>query len=197
MSDVLDLSPAADRVAGILQGISPHRLGDPTPCGDATVAAVIDHVLGLAAAFEAAARKEFGPLTDHPPTPSAESLAEDWRGAARPALTALAAAWAAPSAWIGTTRAGGLELPAAAAGLVALDELVVHGWDLAVATGQHYRCTPGEIAACTAFAEPITDEQRSAGGLFGPVVPVPADAEPWDRLLALTGRDPAWTPARS
>ncbi|WP_226435495.1 TIGR03086 family metal-binding protein [Rhodococcus yananensis] len=196
MTEMLDLLPAAARVAGIVEGIRAHQLTGPTPCADATVAAVLDHVLGLATAFEAAARKDFGPLTDHPPRPSADALPDDWRDSARPALTALARAWAEPSAWTGTTRAGGLEFPAAAAGLVALDELVVHGWDLAVATDQTYRCTPDEIAACTAFAEPITDEQRTAGGLFGPVVPVAADATAWDRLLALTGRDPAWSPVR-
>jgi hypothetical protein len=31
-------------------------------------------------------------------------------------------------------------------------------------------------------------------GLFGPVVPVPADAPLFDRLLGQTGRDPRWTP---
>ncbi len=36
------------------------------------------------------------------------------------------------------TKAGGVDLPGEVAGLVALDELVVHGWDVARATGQAY-----------------------------------------------------------
>jgi hypothetical protein len=31
-------------------------------------------------------------------------------------------------------------------------------------------------------------------GLFGPPVPVPADAAALERLLGLTGRDPFWVP---
>jgi hypothetical protein len=46
-------------------------------------------------------------------------------------LDSLADAWRDSAAWSGTTEAGGLELPAEVAGLVALNERVVHGWDLA------------------------------------------------------------------
>lgn len=45
------------------------------------------------------------------------------------ALTALADAWAEPAAWTGTTRVGGVDLPREVAGLVVLDEVVVHGWE--------------------------------------------------------------------
>ena len=37
------------------------------------------------------------------------------------------------------TQAGGVDLPGEVAGLVALNELVVHGWDIATASGQDYR----------------------------------------------------------
>ena len=75
------------------------------------------------------------------------------------------------------TQAGPVDLPGEIAALVALDEVVVHGWDLARATGQDY--DPGEAAilACLGFAqsfEPPADADD--GGLFGPPVPVPDDA---------------------
>ncbi|WP_241384462.1 TIGR03086 family metal-binding protein [Rhodococcus sp. CH91] len=193
--DMLDLTSAAHRMERILTGIDDAQLSAPTPCSDASVGVLVDHVLGLSLAFTAAARKEYGPDTDSPPELAGEPP-PDWRLLVPGRMAALGEAWTDPTAWTGTARAGGLDLPAAVAGLVALDELVVHGWDLALATGQDYSCEPHEIAACTAFAESITDEERArdANGLFGPAVRVGDEAPPLDRLIGLTGRDPSWTP---
>jgi len=107
-------------------------------------------------------------------------------------LTELAEAWADPHAWSGSTFAGGLELPGEVVGLVAIDELVVHGWDIAVSTDQQYQPSAHEVEAAMAFVTAV-DAPRD-GRLFGPIVAVADDAEPLDRLLALTGRDPSWRP---
>ena len=94
------------------------------------------------------------------------------------------------------TRAGGVDLPGEVAGLVALDELVVHGWDVARATGQPYEVDVPSLETVQAFvaqfSEPGMEEARA--GLFGPVVEVPEDAPLLDRVIGLTGRDPAWSP---
>ena len=42
------------------------------------------------------------------------------------------------------------------------------------------------------FSGPGQEEARA--GLFGPVVEVPDDAPLLDRVIGLTGRDPAWSP---
>ncbi|WP_016935103.1 MULTISPECIES: TIGR03086 family metal-binding protein [unclassified Rhodococcus (in: high G+C Gram-positive bacteria)] len=197
-TEMLDLTPATRRMERILAGIDDAQLTGPTPCSDTSVGVLVDHVLGLSLAFTAAARKDHGPYTDTPPQLTSE-LQPDWRRLVPDRLADLGRAWKEPTAWEGTTRAGGLDLPAAVAGLVALDELVVHGWDLAVATGQPYTCESDEIAACTAFAESITEAERvgDGGGLFGPAVRVGDDASPLDRLIGLTGRDPSWRPPSS
>lgn len=83
-------------------------------------------------------------------------------------------------------------MPAQVVGLVALDELVVHGWDVAVASGQRYAPPPEEIDAAMAFVTSF--EAPRDGTLFGEIVPVPADAPPLHQLLGLTGRDPSWQP---
>ena len=93
------------------------------------------------------------------------------------------------------TEAGGVTLPGEVAGLVALDEVVLHGWDLARATGQEFRCDPASAEAVLGFTEPSPPDQAAMRtGLFGPVVPSPEDAPLFDRALGFAGRDPAWTP---
>jgi uncharacterized protein (TIGR03086 family) len=188
---VIDLRPAASRTAALLQNVGDDQLGAPTPCVASTVGDLADHVGTMAKAF--AAKAGGGPrAVGPPPTPSAANLEPGWRERITSDLDALAAAWAEPSAWEGMTTAGGIEMPSAVAGLVVLDELVVHGWDLAVSTGQRYDPDMDEIAAATEFAS--TFDAPRDGRLFGPVVAVRDDAPPLDRLLGLTGRDPAWSP---
>jgi uncharacterized protein (TIGR03086 family) len=184
---VPDLEPAARRLAALLPGVPDSALGAPTPCADNTVATLLDHIVGLAEGLAASARKE---PTDAPQA-SAEHLDVEWRTILPPRLDALVAAWREPDAGEGKTTAGGLELPAAEVALVTLDELVIHAWDLARATGQPYEPDPADVAAIMPFLEAFGSEQ-GVPGLFGPAVPVPDDAPLFDRALGLSGRDPAW-----
>ncbi|WP_068158282.1 TIGR03086 family metal-binding protein [Rhodococcus phenolicus] len=196
MTEMLDLFPAARMMTEVIAGIRDDQLTARTPCRDATLGDLLDHIGGLSVAFTAAAMKELGEITARPPIPSAANLGDDWRSRIPAQVAALAHAWHDPAAWTGTTQAGGLDLPGRIAGLVALDELVIHGWDLAAAAGLPYRCDEASIAACTAFASTVTAEQRAEGGLFGPAVTVPDDATALQRLIGMTGRDPSWTPPR-
>jgi uncharacterized protein (TIGR03086 family) len=157
---------------------------------------LIDHVGGFAKVFAASARKEVGELTAQPPDPRADNLQPGWRARIAADLSALADAWDAPDAWEGMTQAGGQELPSAMAGRIALDELVVHGWDIAQATGQRFDCeavTLGEVEATVQQVRGGND--GDIPGLFGPVVAVGDDADALERVLSLTGRDPGWSPA--
>ncbi|MCI2239478.1 TIGR03086 family metal-binding protein [Paenibacillus sp. TRM 82003] len=190
----VDLHPAAERTARVVAAVPEELLDAPTPCAGLTVADLLEHVGGLAPAFTAAARKDLGPLTDTPPGGGPTGLPEGWRAQVPDRLRVLADAWAAPSAWRGATRAGGVDLGAGEAGLVALDELVLHGWDLAVATGQPYGVDPVDLAAVRAFVESVPADPAARAGLFGPPVPVPAGAPEFDLVLGLAGRDPAWRP---
>lgn len=92
------------------------------------------------------------------------------------------------------TRAGSIDFPAEVAGMVALTEVVIHGWDVARASGQPYDVDSDTSAAVLPHVEQIAAE-GPAEGLFGAAVPVAADAPALDRLIALTGRDPGWAPA--
>jgi uncharacterized protein (TIGR03086 family) len=189
---MIDLKPAATRVDRVLGQIGDEQLDRPTPCGSSSIGDVIDHVGAMAKAFTGKARKEVGPAADGPPPPpSAANLGDGWRQQIAEQLRMLAEAWAEPSAWEGMTKAGGLDLPCEVAGLVVLDELIVHGWDLAAAIGLDYRVPDDEVEAATAFV--LAFDAPRDGRLFGPVVPVAESAQPLERLLGLTGRDPNWT----
>jgi uncharacterized protein (TIGR03086 family) len=93
-------------------------------------------------------------------------------------------------------RRGALEAPCAVsygpvpgsvyAGHRFLDVLV-HGWDLAVATGQDYALDPLLMQACRQIIEPHLEAFRAAGAL-GPEVAVPVGATTQTRFLALLGR---------
>ena len=189
---MIDLHPAAERTASLVTSLADDQLDRPTPCPEARVGDLIDHLGVFAVRFLAAAHKESGDRTTPPPPPSRANLEPGWRDRVSRDLLALADAWRDPQAWEGSTYAGGFEMPAAVVGLVALDELVVHGWDVAAATGQPYDPAAEEVEAAMAFVTSF-DAPRD-GRLFGPIVPVADDATQLDRLLGLTGRDPSWRP---
>src|SRR3954447_20235989 len=142
---MIDLGPAAARMTGLLASIDEDRFGAPTPCPDASVGDLLDHVGSLTRALTPAARKEQTDASGPPPPPQASNLESGWRDRITRDLDALAEAWRPPSAWDARTRVGGGEVPAGVAAVIALDELVVHGWDIAVATGQAYEAPADEV----------------------------------------------------
>ncbi|WP_311931158.1 TIGR03086 family metal-binding protein [Microbispora sp. H11081] len=195
-----DLGPAADRLAAVIRDVSDDQLGEPTPCEGMTVGELLDHIDGLSLAFASAARKIPLEGGGRPPVPDASRLGEDWRDRIPARLAELAEAWRDPSAWTGTAEIGGGVLPAEVAGTSALDEILVHGWDLAVATGSAYPADDPALANAVHRVSQwvgaiVAEHPQGSPGLFGPPVPVPGDAAPLDRLLGLTGRDPAWKPS--
>ena len=102
-------------------------------------------------------------MTSQPPAVRQTVLEPGWRQRVAGDLAALVAAWQIPAAWEGMTQAGGVDLPGEIAGRVVLDELVVHGWDVARATGQAFHCddtTAGEVEA-TFVSSAATTRARS------------------------------------
>ncbi|MBN1093358.1 TIGR03086 family protein [Blastococcus sp. TML/M2B] len=192
--ETFDLAPAAAELRRIAAGVDDDQLADPTPCGPTPVAGLLDHLVGLTLAFRMAAEKT---VPDGGPHADATKLAADWRTRLPAQLDDLVDAWRKPDAWEGMAIAGGVQMPGAVMAVVALDELVVHGWDLAVATGQGYRPDEESARRCLEFAASFGDDPEARAGLYGPVVPVPAQAPLLDRLLGQTGRDPGWRPRSS
>jgi uncharacterized protein (TIGR03086 family) len=186
-----DLAPQAATVARLVTAVRDDQLADPTPCAGTPVAGLLDHLVGLTLAFRLAAEKASMPGAA---SASADNLVPDWRERLPRQLDEVVAAWRPPAAWEGLTEAGGVQLPAAVMGVVGLNEVLIHGWDLAVATGQPYEPDPAAVRACLAHAQEFARTMPAArDGIYGPVVPVLDDAPEFDRLLGLTGRDPSWS----
>jgi len=193
----LDLHPATTEVARLAAQVRDDQLTAPTPC-DGTVATLLDHLMGLCLAFTWGAQKREPPAggSPGPGTADGSRLDPQWRSELPRRLSDLATAWDEPAAWTGTTTVGGVTMPGEVTASVALDEVVMHGWDLAVATGQEFRCDPASAEAVLAFtsASAAPEAAPLREGLFGPVVPVPDHASAFERALGFAGRDPAWTP---
>ena len=191
---MIDLAPTTERTSAVVAAVRDDQLDAITPM-DQPVRVVVHHLIGLAQAFCDAAGKQTGPSVSTPPSPQDGPLPEGWRDEVQQRLREMADAWGSSEAWSGMTMAGGVELPGEICGLVALDEVLLHGWDVARTTGQDYQPTDAECEAVMPVVTPAPESPDGAGrdGLFGTVVPVPDDAPAFDRVLGLAGRDPAWT----
>jgi uncharacterized protein (TIGR03086 family) len=81
--------------------------------------------------------------------------------------------------------------PAADIAAMLIMEMVLHGWDVARATGQDYHADEDLASAVMATVRAQGDMFRQYQG-FAAIVPVPDDASTFDRVLGLSGRDPNW-----
>jgi uncharacterized protein (TIGR03086 family) len=173
----------ADAVAATASGIRGDQLGERTPCEKFTVAELLDHLGGTLTSSARAARKEPRPdeaaASDMSPASVAESASR------------AAAAWGDPGAYEGTTEFGPGEMPAGFAATVTLEELALHGWDLARATGRTFAISEEAGQATLGAVEQIAEQARIRGS-YGPPVPVPADAPAFHRALGASGRNPEW-----
>jgi uncharacterized protein (TIGR03086 family) len=75
------------------------------------------------------------------------------------------------------------------AGFTTLD-ILVHGWDLARATGQPADLDGRLAEHVLGFAGQALATPESRGGRIGPALAIPADATVTGRLVAFLGRQP-------
>ncbi|MFG1947875.1 TIGR03086 family metal-binding protein [Nonomuraea sp. NPDC048826] len=173
------MTRATEKTVGLVLAVRQDQLGLPTPCEKFDVRDLVSHLEWVAELFESLAlqgeRVEQGPYAGDFPERAERTLK----------------AWSRPEAWEGVSPAMGMPMTALAH--MYLTDMVAHGWDLARATGQAYEPDPEAVALGLGFTESMAEMGRQRGA-FGPAVAVPDTASPLDRLLGLTGRDPAWTP---
>ncbi|RAY16054.1 TIGR03086 family protein [Actinomadura craniellae] len=188
------MTPAAEAVLEVVAGVDSDRMGGRTPCADYDVRALINHLIHWTGTrAEAAARK--GPYPDGPEEGHDHTAEPGWAARYAEQVRAAVRAWDDPAAWTGETNLSGgdVTMPARFTAGMLFAEWLLHGWDLAVATGQKLSLDDETARALRQEVAGMAEMGREYE-IFGPEVPVPAGAPPLDRALGLAGRDPAWRP---
>lgn len=171
----------------VVAGVRPSQLDDPTPCTQWDVRSLLNHVIGVAGAFSHVG--EGTPI--NPPDPSVPTFEGDGYAAAYDAATArLLDAWRAPGALDTTIVLPIGEVPGVVAASINCVDVLVHGWDLARATGQDAGLPSHLAEPALEFSRRLVGDELRSAGAFGPEVPVAADAPAGDRLVAFLGRTP-------
>lgn len=179
------LAAAAPRTVAVVRTIADDQLHLPTPCRDYTVRDLLNHLYQVVVNFQELAAKRSVQWAEKP-----DHLTDDWRDRFEVETRRLVDAWSDPASLKGVSP--GMGMPQAMVGGMVLLDLTVHGWDLAIATGQPYRPAPEVTAALHDLVERLGPQARKMG-VFADPVPTAAGLPDLDRLLGLTGRDPAWT----
>ena len=185
---MFELGPAAEEMGRLVSGVRDDQLDDRTPCPDWTVRELLAHVHQFTSVFTHNALKQQA----QPP----DGLVDDWRVAIPHQLDELARSWRQETAWQGRVSSGGVEMGASDNAVVGIEELTVHGWDLARATGQTLRVEDADLDQVDRFFDLFADQLASGAGPFGPVAAAPSGASRLERTIARTGRDPSWESAR-
>jgi uncharacterized protein (TIGR03086 family) len=173
--------------AELVADVGADQWAAPTPCSDWDVRTLVNHVVGeerwAVPLMEGRTIAEVGDTLD------GDLLGDDPYGAASSAARAAEEAAARPIDKVHLSY--GDEDPGEYLRQLAADHLV-HGWDLAVATGAPPRMDAevvDEVATWFAQREVI---YRSAGAIGEHVE---GFDEPADALIAAFGRNPRWSPA--
>jgi uncharacterized protein (TIGR03086 family) len=175
-SDLFELyGRASSWAAGKVRNAT-SKLDAPTPCEEWDVRTLLNHMLDSQRFFAGRARGEDAAFPAKEPP---DLIGDDPEAAFAQSRASMQEAFSQPDA---------LERTGPLLGIAFSDQLL-HGWDLARATGQDATMPEGLAdVAYTHIHGRFTDEQRK--GVFGPEIQVPPDASPQTRLLAYTGRDP-------
>ena len=190
-SDPIDrLSRALDQTGAIISRITSDQATSPTPCGAWDVRDLVNHTVMDVQHFAVSASSGRWEERD------ADVIGDDWSRAYRRAADALLTAWRRWSDFDTKVSLPIGEVPASWMVGQHISDLVVHGWDLAKATGQSTDLDPelGErsLEWARQNLKPQYRGDAASGASFGPEVPLSEDAPLYDRLAGVFGRRPSW-----
>ena len=178
---------AIDATGHIVAGIRPDQWTAPTPCEDWDIRALTNHVIGgnlwAAELVSGKTIEQVGAALD------GDLIGPEPAASYQRSADAAAAAFEAPGALDAPCAVSYGPIPGSIYAGHRIIDLVIHGWDLAVASGQSTRLEPDLVDGCIEIVAPQLD-LLTASGAFAPMHDVPADAGAQERLLGWLGRDP-------
>jgi len=191
MSDIESVERAVGLFCTEASDVSAADLGRPTPCAGWDVRALVGHVAGF---YDAVASALHGERVDL--VSASVDVGDDPRRAIDTAATEMLHAWREPGALDRTLATTIRDMPAALATRIVTGDSLLHAWDLARALDRPVPM-PEDLAApqlamMQQYYDPAT---RGPGRGFDVAVEWPEDAPVQERLVALSGRDPGWSPA--
>lgn len=174
---------ATEHTAKIANGVKAEHLDKPTPCSEFDVRGLLNHMLGgltmLATAAETGTAKP----------PEGDQVTGDVGAEYASRREKVLQAWRAPGVLEKTLTMPFGAMPGQMMAGIAFMEHLLHGWDLAKATGQD-STLPEELAkTCLEQLRPMGEMWRMPG-VFGPEVQCPDGASITDQLVAFAGRTP-------
>lgn len=173
-------------VTALMGAVRPDQLTQPTPCDEFDVAALMAH---LVATVDRARVIGAGGDPASVPLVAAPAGGGDWSAAYRAATETMWAVWDDDALLAADVTAPWGRVAGHAAIWGYLNETLVHGWDLAAATGQPAEADPALAEAALAVARRAIPASPRGGHVpFGAVVEPAAGAGPTERLANWSGR---------
>jgi uncharacterized protein (TIGR03086 family) len=195
MSDIADrYRRHADAFERKVAAVRPEQWSNQSPCASWDARGVVEHIVVMHGVMLRPLDRALStaPLTSDDPLAAFRAARADIEAVLQdPALAATEC-----------DTPGGRMTVAQQIDEVVSDDMVLHGWDLARATGQDDAMDPEDVerqwSINSAIPAELMEKYRTPGAfgpgieVFGPEVKVPEDAPLQDRLLGLIGRDPGW-----
>jgi uncharacterized protein (TIGR03086 family) len=168
-----------------IEGIADDQWGLDTPCDDWDVREVVSHIVaGNSWAGELGRGRTIEEVGDRL---DGDVLGDDVLAAYDESAGAAQGAFAAPGAMEAACAVSYGPVSGAVYAGHRLIDVLIHGWDVAVGTGQDTTLETELVEVCWAVAEPQAELLAGSGAFATDVVAEP-DADLQTRLLALLGR---------
>jgi uncharacterized protein (TIGR03086 family) len=186
------LASALTGTGHLVAAIGPDEWGLPTPCTGWSVHDVVNHLVGGNLLFVRLLGGEpLPPREELVAASRTDRLADDAAGAYRASAAALVDAFRADGVLERPVTVPAGTFPGIAALQLRIVEALVHGWDVARATGRPLEFPDPLVEDALGFTRatlPRLPPRPEGQGPFGAARPAADDAPALDRLAALLGR---------